>query len=812
MRSTDTEDEIAFRNGSRHVHRMQRVSGEEVRRVDGFERPSAETSDRMLRIQPSPTGLLDGLRMGAGKRCKPQRGQVEIEVRAAALNFKDLMIAMGNLPPAAQEGGYTGRALGVECAGIITALGEGVTDLAIGDPIMACAPWSLASHCLVDARLALAKPAHLTFEEAATIPAAFSTASYALNELGRLRPGERILIHAAAGGVGLAAVQIAQQIGAEIYATAGSEEKRDFLRTIGVSHVSDSRSLAFADDILSWTGGAGVDVVLNSLGGDALAVSVGLLAPYGRFVEIGKFDIYANSRLGLRALRKNQSFLTLDIDRLLAERTDFASAFCKDVVRQFRERRLFPLPHRVFTSARLAEAFRYMAQAKHIGKIVVSLQDLDLARAQLPYKPHPVAIRADATYLMAGGLGGLGLAVARWLVESGARHLVLFGRSGAATQEAQAAIRSLREEGVEVKAAQVDVSSEHEVRALLNEACRSMPPVRGVLHLAMVLDDGPVLEMSAARIRRVIAPKVQGAWNLHRLTLDMPLDFFILFSSMSALVGTPLQSSYAAANTFLDALAWFRRSRGLPALTVDWGPVSEVGHLARQGDLAQKLEAALGAKSASPRRYFSALNELLAREAVQTMIAQIDWAHLAAARFVRSLPRFSLLTAGTSGAQESASREGWVAQMLTMPVQERGPFLEQQLRRQIGRVMGIAPAKLNLDQPLLSLGLDSLMAIELKNKLALELGMEISPMQFVRGISAGQLLAMIRDHVEQLAAGRESAPQNASTIAPPPSSLAMETAATPERARELLANLDQLSDAQVEALLKVEVTEGALRQ
>jgi NADPH:quinone reductase-like Zn-dependent oxidoreductase/SAM-dependent methyltransferase/acyl carrier protein len=805
----DSEDEVAFRNGCRHVHRLLRMPVSELRTTN----TQWHAEQHLLRPDSPASGLLEGLRLRAGRRCTPERGQVEVEVRAAALNFKDLMVAMGTLPAAALEGGYTGGALGVECAGIVTALGEDVTGLAVGDPVIACGPSTLATHAVVDARFVVTKPSHLTFEEASTIPVAFTTAYYALHDLARLSRGERVLIHAASGGVGLAAVQIAQQLGAEIFATAGNEEKRDFLRTIGIRRVTDSRSLAFADDVLAWTQGAGVDVVLNSLSGEAQAVGIGLLAPYGRFVEIGKFDIYANSRLGLRAFRKNLSFFAVDIDRLLAERPDFASSLSNKISRMFHDRQLLPLPHRVFTSARLSDAFRYMAKAKHIGKVVVSFQDAEVSRLAGPTELRPVTIRSNATYLVAGGLGGFGLAVTRWLVEAGARHLCLMGRSGAASDEARCAIETLRHAGAEVRVVQVDVSREEEVRAALGEISQSMPPIHGVLHAAMVLDDGPLTEMTEARIRRVLAPKVHGAWNLHTLTKEFPLEFFVLFSSMSSLIGTPLQSSYAAANAFLDALAWYRRACGLPALAVDWGPLAEVGHLARHPDVARNLETLLGTKAVPPDRYLNVLSELLARNAVQTTVAHLDWPHLASTKFVRNPPRFSLLTAERSDAMDrSASREGWLARLLSAPSQERDSLLEQQMRQEISWVMGVPPEKLNIEQPLLSLGLDSLMAVELKNKVELEFGVEISPMQFVGGITTAQLVALVRDHVEQLTRTDPSAPVKQPSPAvkpsPPASARARRTSPmTPEAAGEVLAAFDNLSDEQVDALLQVELPE-----
>lgn len=326
------------------------------------------------------------------------------------------------------------------------------------------------------------RPSELTCEEAVTMPAAFLTALYALHHLARIQAGERILIHAATGGVGLAALQIAQHVGAEVFATAGSPEKRELLQRLGVPHVMDSRSLAFADQILEITGGQGVDIVLNSLAGKAIARGIACLAPYGRFLELGKRDIYQNSKLGLWGFRKNVSFFAIDMGDLGRKKPAFIKAWLGELSRAIEANRFHPLPHRVFPVSRAVDAFRHMAQARHIGKIVISLHTQGVSVA--PRDRRYIAFRPDATYLITGGFGGLGLTLARWIIEHGGRYLVLMGRSGAASEEAQSALEDLQRTGARVVAARADVTSAQQVADVLADIGRTLPPLRGIFHAA----------------------------------------------------------------------------------------------------------------------------------------------------------------------------------------------------------------------------------------------------------------------------------------------------------------------------------------
>ncbi len=756
--SDDGEDEIALRGGARYVHRLVRVSPADI----ATEKKKAVTVESQpFRLEISKPGILDNLTLRAIERPKPGPGEVEIEVRAAGLNFKDVMGAMGMLSDEALEGGYTGRSLGLECAGIITAIGSGVEGFEIGDEVIASAPHSLSSHTVTDARLVAHKPAHISFEEAATIPTVFLTAYYALYELGRIRKGERVLIHAAAGGVGLAAIQLAQKAGAEIFATAGTPEKREFLKALGVHHIMDSRSLAFAGEVMELTDGKGVDIVLNSLAGEAIPLSISALAPYGRFIEIGKQDIYGNSKLGLRPFRNNLSFFAVDVDRLFRERPDFAGERLRELMKHFEEQTLHPLPHWVFRISKVRDAFRYMARGLHIGKIVVSLQDPDVVVA--PAAQEKVTFRPDATYLITGGLGGFGLAVAQWLVKNGARHLVLMGRSGAASPAAQSAVKTLSEAGANVVVAKADVSQATQVADVLADIKQSMPPLRGIIHAAMVLDDGVLLQLDRERFFKVMAPKVIGAWNLHALSVDAPLDFFMLFSSVASVWGNPGQGNYVAANAFLDALAHHRRQKGLAALTVNWGVIADVGFVARQGEVGEHLQR-IGVKALPSQQALKVLGELLLLEAVQTMVAPMNWQRWCQVHAAGASPRLSHLAGEEAVTPEASERDSSVdslpnALMAAEPA-ERQQLLESRLSEQVARVLGTSAAKLNSSKPLTNLGLDSLMAVELSNRIKSDLAVNVPTIKLMRGPSISQLA---KDLADQLAPASSTTPATSQT-------------------------------------------------
>jgi acyl transferase domain-containing protein/NADPH:quinone reductase-like Zn-dependent oxidoreductase/SAM-dependent methyltransferase/acyl carrier protein len=784
--ASDEEDEIVMRGSSRYVHRLARTSLAEIQSQSLRREPADSPSSFSVEI-PTP-GVLSKLACRRRARRSPGPGEVEIDVRAASLNFKDIMVAMGLLPDEALEGGYTGKSLGMECAGDIVEVGEAVNGFEVGDAVLTCAPGALRTHLTIDSRYLVKKPPRLSYQEAATIPIAFLTAHYSLTHLARMQAGSRVLIHAAAGGVGLAAVQLAQRAGAEIFATAGTSEKRELLRALGVRHVMDSRSLAFADEVTELTNGKGVDVVLNSLSGPAIGKSLGILSPYGRFVEIGKRDIYVNSRLELRPFRNNLSYFAVDLDRLCVDQPGLVQALLKEVMEGFQDETLHPIALRTFLISNVVGAFRYMAQAKHVGKVIVSFDDSSVK--PVPPPPPAFALRPDGTYLISGGLGGVGLALSNWLVEHGARNLALFGRSGASSPEAKAALDKFSLAGINVVAGAVDVTDQQQIEDFLATIRNSMPPLRGVVHAAMVIDDRLLPQLDGDSLNAAMAPKLLGAWNLHTQTLGDPLDLFICVSSFTSLFGNPGQGNYVAGNAFLDALAHHRSEQGLPALTVNWGVVGDVGYVAQKAGMADKL-GSIGVKPMPIRKLLEILGQLIRYEAVQAGVAEINWQEIARLPLVNSSPRFSNLVRAMATENGEGLRVDLLATLQATEPAKRQEFLIQHICQQLAKVLGTTSLKLDTEQPLLNMGLDSLMALEIGNQIQSDVGVKIPPMKFMEGLTISGLAALV---IERLA---KEQPDTWKTDAP---ALPLQSVVATSEV-ELAEQVDLLSERQVDVML-----------
>jgi amino acid adenylation domain-containing protein len=725
------EQQVAFRSGKRLLPRLNRAAnetsgGEQAAKGRKLAVPKGES----YRVEFSVAGNLDRLQLRTFGRTAPGPDEVEIEVGATGLNFSDVLKVMGLYP--GLSGGVV--PMGIECGGRVAAIGANVTKFKIGDPVVGIAPFCFASHAMTSALAVVPKPTHLTDEEAATIPIAFLTAYYGLVELARIQPGERVLIHAGAGGVGLAAVQICQRYGAEVFATAGSDAKRDFLRSLGVKHVFDSRTLAFGDEIMAVTGGEGIDVVLNSLPGEAIPTSLNILRAYGRFLEIGKTDIYSNRMVGLYPFHNNLSYFAIDLDRMLRQKPKVVERMFIDLMNDFAERRYTPLPKTVFPIEEVVGAYRYMQQRKNTGKVIVTVKPTAVAAGSAaPVEQKPL-VRADGSYLISGGLGALGLELARWLAKSGAKHLLLMGRSeprGPAVD----VLAQLREQGVDVRLVRADVGDAVALDRALGEVLPQVPPLRGVFHAAGLLDDASLLQLDRAKLYKVLGPKVQGGWNLHRATLGKPLDHFVLFSSIAALFGSPGQGNYAAGNAFLDGLAQFRRSQGLPALSINWGPWAEAGMAARNADEARL--AAMGMGLLPPGPAMRTLEKLMEGVAPNVGVFDIDWAKMSAA-YVGTVPTFLrdlIAERKADGKKENKLRN----EVLTAPPAGRHAVLVEYFRAQLARVMELDAAKVDVEQPLNSLGLDSLMVIELKNVIESSLDVTLPMARFLEGPSLSQL-------------------------------------------------------------------------
>jgi acyl transferase domain-containing protein/NADPH:quinone reductase-like Zn-dependent oxidoreductase/acyl carrier protein len=680
------EPQIALREGELLAPRLRRL-------------PSADS----LAI---PLGVGDAWRLDSGRAgtledlslvpCKdanrPLRpGEVRVATRAAGLNFRDVLLALGmNVGDAA---------IGGEMAGVVLEVAPGVGDLVPGDRVMGLCERGFSQISVADRRLLVRIPDGWTFARAASIPIAYLTAYYGLVDLAATCPGERVLIHAAAGGVGMAAVQIARHLGAEVFATA-SPAKWPALTSLGLDdeHIASSRTLRFAEDFLEQTGGAGVDVVLNSLSGDFVDASLALLARDGRFLELGKTDV--REPAGVLAGREDGSYRAFSMEQAGPDR--IAEIF-SELIGLFASGELQPSPVASWDIRRAGEAFRFMSKARHVGKIVLAF---------------PAGVGSDGTVLLTGGTGLLGGLLARHLVvEHGVRSLLLASRAGIAAVGAPALQEELESLGATVQVIACDVSDRDAVVDLLGRAPPELP-LRGVVHAAGALDDGVIGSLTEERVERVLAPKVAGAWHLHELTRDLDLSLFALFSSGAATMGASGQANYAAANCFLDALAAHRRARGLAASSIAWGLWEQASGLT--GGLADADTARMarqGVRPISSEEGLRLFDLAVCSQAPAVVAVQLDMAALRAQARMGLLPALmsDLVPATRGDARASESLSGHLA---AVPEAEREGVALELVRSQAAIVLGHASSDaVDPQRAFKDLGFDSLASVELRNRL-----------------------------------------------------------------------------------------------
>lgn len=702
-----------------------------------------------MRLDIRRQGSLDELKWQPVSRPAPAGTEVEIAVEASGLNFRDVMWALGLLPEEALEDGFAGPTLGMECAGRVVRVGEAVTRLKAGDRVMTFAPACLASHVTVDEGACAVVPAAMSPAAAATVPVTFLTAYYALAHLAGLQRGETVLIHGGAGGIGLAALQVAKWRGAVIVATAGSPEKRALLRLAGADHVLDSRSLDFVEDVMELTGGNGVDVVLNSLFGEAMQRSIDVLKPFGRFLELGKRDFYANTHIGLRPFRQNLSYFGIDADQLLTRQKPLAERLFREIVGHFDNGTFKALPYRLFAAADVVQAFRLMQQAGHIGKIVLEAP----AVAETAAEAGELRLDPEATYLVAGGFGGFGAELLGRLADKGARTLLVLSRRGGDSDEAKAVVGRLGERGVCVEARACDIADEIQVRRVLKEARRSLPPIKGVFHTAMVLNDTLIANLDEDGISRALLPKIRGAELLDKLTDEDPIEHFVLYSSATTFVGNPGQANYVAANGYLESLARRRRANGKPGLAIAWGAISDAGYLARNTDVNDILSKRLGGQGLSARDALDGLVAILeaapqGAENAAIGYARIDWQGAGRDLKIVGTPLAAGLGgAGGEAAEASGDALDLAAMLKGLDRTRATKTVADILAREIGKILRISSEEIDPQRPLADVGMDSLMALELRMNAERLLGVDIPLMALANGASLNDMAARIATRV-----------------------------------------------------------------
>lgn len=691
----------------------------EVRAISGpvAARDLQTSNFEAAHIVQKTLGRVDSILWEKYDPTSPADTEVLVRVAATGLNFRDVMWAMGMLPEEALEEGFAGATIGMELAGEVIAVGAAVSDLAPGDRVMGIAAAAFSTHVTVQ-RVGLTKiPDTLDLIAAATVPVAYLTAYYALIELGRIQRGETVLIHGAAGGVGLAALQIAKLKGATVIATAGTVEKRRFLSTLGADHVFDSRSMQFVSDVLEVTDSAGVDLVLNSLFAEAMERSIELVKPFGRFLELGKRDYYSDRKIGLRPFRRNISYFGIDADQLLVSAPAVTARIFNDIGLLFASGELSALPYRVFAHDEISDAFRLMQNAGHIGKIVVRPPSPRADFVKLPKQPLK-KLDGSGQFLVVGGIGGFGLAAANWLVSKGARQIALSSRRGVADRATQETIERLSALGVTVSLHACDVTDEQAVDAMLRRL-RAIAPLRGLVHAAMVLDDALIGNLNRERNRPVIDTKVKGASILDRLTRDDELELFLLFSSATTMIGNPGQANYVAANGFLEGLARLRRQDGLAGLAVGFGAISDTGFLARNAEVNESLSKRIGKTAMTAKEALRQVDNYLrvashSDDDAVVMIANIDW-QAARSLTVARAPLLEIVSRNAKQTHINGDDELFdlAVQLEGKPWAEAQSILHLLLAEEIAGILRVARDTVTPDKILKDLGMDSLMAMEL---------------------------------------------------------------------------------------------------
>jgi myxalamid-type polyketide synthase MxaB len=763
------EYQVAYRDEKRYVARLSRKS---VHAAHGF--PTGP-----FRVGISEYGTLENLQLVSIPRRCPGPGEAEVKVRAAGLNFKETVFALGMMPEYVPEDASE-MSFGLEFSGVVGAVGAGVTHVAPGDEVVGIGPGSMSSHLVINAKNVVRKPRRLSFVEAAGVPTVFMTCHYGLNRLAGLASGNSILVHACAGGVGQAALQLAQRAGAVIYGTA-SPPKWEHLKDQGVRHVMNSRTLDFTEEIMRLTSGRGVDVVLNSFSGDFIPRSLDVVAANGCFIELGQRGVWTAEQV--KEYRPDIHYYNFDLGRVLENEPGLYADLLGELNILFDNGELEQPITRVFPVSEVTDAFRYLAQGKNVGKVVIAMPKADVEDADS--QAH--LIKPDRRYLVTGGFGELGLVVAQWLVEHGARHLVLMGRREPAAQT-RAVIAELESKGTRVQACCVDVSRQAELAQVFEELRGDDIPLGGVIHAAGNAGYGMLLSHDEHSLAQAMAPKIAGAWHLHSLTQDQPLDFFVCFSSIASVdFAASGQGAYAAANAYMDALMQSRWSHGQVGLSIGWSAWAETGMIARAGTGAKARVTQSGIGLIPTHDALDALNLLLYDPAVaHGIVLPVEWSIL-----MQTLPGtdqafFDAFRQLSYAGQSGSTR--FVEALNLLPAHERRPHLADHIRTHIARVLGMSsPEAIGLQDKLFELGLDSLLAVELKNRLQASLGCVLLPTLMFDRPTVQALTDYLADSVLKLPT---------------------EVAAQPGRAARkdpLLANVEALSEQEAEALLQQEL-------
>ena len=748
------EDEVTERDGTLFIPRVEAddaLNSKLQNGVCGAPRLERFGQERPLALKLGKVGLLDTLVFGEDEKltdCDLREDEIEIEVKASAINFRDIAASMGIIED---------DKLGDECAGVVIRKGDQVKDSAfqIGDRVVAWRPGQGAHCTIVRNHASLCyKLGSMPFAVAAAMPLILTTAHYALIDIARLQPGETVLIHSAAGGVGQMAIQVAQMTGAKVIATVGSQAKRDLLKTkfaLNDDQIFSSRNDSFVTGIKAVTLGKGVDVALNSLAGTLLHATWGCIAPFGRFIEIGKRDIHENTNIQMDPFRKNVTFASVDLITMFEHNKPLGSRVFQECCNLVHDGVI--CPPETITELPYAEAqkgFRLLQMGKHTGKVVLVPNKDDLVLANPTKFRNTKLFSADKTYLLVGGLGGLGRTLAEWMVRKGARQITFLSRSGADKPDAEATVDWLKARDIQVTVCRGDVTSLADVLSCI-ESCGT--GLAGIFQAAMVLQDTPLDQMTYKQWATCIRPKVRGTYNLHKATTQTKLDFFICFSSVSNILGSKAQANYSAANGYIDALMRHRREMGLKGTTMNCGMIVGVGAVSEDAGLQQIMER-IGYDPVNEQELLYQIEEAVIADNSTTSVRGVDQHQIITGvnlsrkeLYWSQKPLFRNLYANHDfngeATQGATNKNLSVLLSATTDPEERTNLVTVAFIERVAAVLAVPADTILPSNPLSAYGLDSIVAVEFRKWFAKQVGVDLALFDVLSAKSINSLVLKV---------------------------------------------------------------------
>ncbi|GIC84422.1 type I polyketide synthase [Aspergillus udagawae] len=705
-----------------------------------------------LRLEIGSPGLLNTLHFVKDTSHQKPLGptEFEVQVKSVGLNFRDVLIALGRLDS---------EALGAEFAGLVTKVGSSCRKFQPGDRVLACYPSRHANYVRLEESMAVIRipDTMLSFSEAAALPVAYATAWIALNEIARLQHGEAILIHSGAGGTGQAAIQIAQHLGATVFTTVSNENKKQFLvqkYNIPEDNIFSSRNTLFAKGIKRLTKDKGVDVVLNSLSSEGLIASWESIAPYGRFIEIGKNDILSNSKLPMLQFEQNVTFAAVDLAAMTLDRPRIVTAALETILSLLKEGKIsLPDPLQVYGISDIEAAFRQMQSGKNSGKAVLEMRNTDEVMTVLETRPAYL-FSPEETYLIAGGLGGLGRNIARWFVERGARNLILLSRSGPLNPHAHDLVRELEAKGARIVTPACDITDRECLKTVLLEFGQTMPPIKGCVQASMVVSDAHFEGISFESWKASTTPKAQGSWNLHEL-LPRGMNFFVLMSSVAGIYGARGASGYAAGNTFEDGLARYRIALGEKAVSFDLGMFLSVGVLKDNLALREKTLASTVFQQITESDLHALLDvycnpsldevPLLRSQTVVGMTPKLREKGMTTTEWIkRPFYQHMTLVEGTEAGISGKAEHTNFAALFANAGSEADvtAAVTEQLKIKLSKMLSLPLAEIDVEKPIHQYGVDSLAAVELRNWFSRELRADVAIFDILGGANIASAVGL----------------------------------------------------------------------